>query len=325
MSEAASLPTVTVILALHRPSVQLARRQVDSLAGQTGVDLSCVAVLDGSETADDPELRQILAQPRIEIVVHREAQGVRAAFAAGLSRGLASAKDGECFFAYCDQDDVWHADKLARCCALAKATGASLVHCDARVMSEKGDVIAPSLHRYEKRSEAANLLEALLLNCVTGMTTLFPLRTAKLALVLMQSFDGEMLHDHITAVAAASLGKVVFLDAALVDYVQHPDNQLGARVYRPYWGPRAIGLSHVSAYRQTSLAIYLERRKLALLLAGEGQLPQHLAVLFKAGRTPGKVVVFVWYYIATLLLLLKWQYRRAVLCGRMMDAAVWLT
>ncbi len=316
------LPRVTAVLALHRPAPELARRQIESLVGQVGVDLVCVAVLDGGETADEPELRRMLARPNIEVVVQREALGVRRAFAEGLRHGLAMAGNGTCYFAYCDQDDVWHADKLARCCALARASGASLVHCDARVMSESGVLIAPSLHDYEARSEAGDLLETLLLNSVTGMTTLFTAGTARLALVLMQSYDGLLLHDHVTAAAAASLGPVVFLDAALADYVQHPNNQLGAKPHRSAWRRRAFGFADIAAYRQTSLEMFEDRRRLALLLAREGVLPPRLATLFKTGKTPGKTVLFLRFYLAALTLLLKRQFRRAMLCARMMDAAL---
>ncbi len=85
------------------------------------------------------------------------------------------------FFAYCDQDDVWHPAKLSRLAGFLIETKSELVYCDARVVDEQGQTIAPSLHQFESRDVPHGLLQHLLLNAVSGMTALFTRRTAELA------------------------------------------------------------------------------------------------------------------------------------------------
>jgi glycosyltransferase involved in cell wall biosynthesis len=315
-------PSVIVVAAFHQPAIELARRQVESLHKQAGVNLSCIAVLDGAETAAQAELVALLADAGFQVIAHASAQGIRAAFAAGLRQALAVTGERDTYFAYCDQDDVWHPTKLSACIAAAKTAGASLAHCDARVVSESGELIAPSLHAYESRREPDDLLGMLMLNTVTGMTAVFPRTTAELAVRLMDRYQGPLLHDHVTSVAAASLGPVTYVAEPLVDYVQHDENRIGAKA-RGAWRARAIGWGHVTAYRQTSMRIFAERRELGEALAEEGRLPPRLAKMLRIGKDTGRLSRFILYAGSILPLLAKGRWRHAELCLRLMDSALW--
>lgn len=312
---------VTVIIAFHKPDIGLAKRQIDSILAQAGVTLSGVAVLDGDETADDAALRDLIAAAGFDVVTNPEPLGVKGAFASGLERALAQAGDGQ-FFCYADQDDDWHVEKLARLAAHAQRSGAALVHCDARVVAEDGTLIANSLHRYESRREPNDLLGTLLLNTVTGMTCLFPMMTARLALALMTQYNGSFLHDHITAIAAASIGPQIYLDEALVDYVQHGGNKIGAKLHQSMARRRAVGSQHMALYRKTSEAMYQERRAVAQLLAQRGLLPRPLQLMFRTGH-PAGVTSMMWAYTRSLFrLFAELDFRRWMLAMRMMDAAL---
>ena len=315
-----AVPAVTVVVAFYKPAIAAAKRQIDSLLAQSGVRLSIVAVLDGPETADDPALAHLLARPGIEITRNPQALGVRGAFGSGLRLALSKAAGIAQFFAYADQDDIWHPAKLSRSIAVLRSSGAKLVHCDARVVDERGRLIAPSLHRYETRREAGDLLGTLLLNNVTGMTAVFTPDTAKLTLALIDCYRGSLLHDHITAAAAASLGRVVLLDEPLMDYVQHENNQIGARLHHP-WRSRAFGIGHLAAYRRMSALLFEERRPIASALAARGLLPPHIATMFLAGSTPGYLSLIISCGMAIWRMVVQGQPRRAMLAIRMMDAA----
>jgi len=71
----------------------------------------------------------------------------------------------------CDQDDVWHADKIAR--MLAGSGDSLLVHTDARLIDETDEVLAESYSRIKKKhpenSSFARLIDD---NCVTGCTAM---------------------------------------------------------------------------------------------------------------------------------------------------------
>lgn len=311
-----------VIIAFHLPDPDSALRQVDSMARQSDVAVRIVAVLDGAETAGRADLRDLLQRNNAVLAVNERPLGVRDAFARGLSTALELSQSESDCFAYCDQDDVWHDRKLYDCLSALRSGSLHLVHCDARVVDAAGAERAASLHRFETRRQAHNLLQAILLNAVTGMTTLFTRDAALLASAVMTRYRGALLHDHVTAVAAASKGKIGFLDKALVDYVQHDGNQIGARLRRSPWRRRAMGLSHVAMYRETSARLFEERRGLCLALAENGMLPARMATLFLTGERPSLPAFLLRYFSAVASLVMKGQGRRAMLCLRMMDAAL---
>jgi O-antigen biosynthesis protein len=310
---------VHVVMAIHKPDMEHLRAQVASLTGQNGVFLRITAVLDGCDVSETDMIRRSLEGAVSAILVSPVARGPRAAFAQGLKHAVETSGE-DCLFAYCDQDDVWHPDKLARLSAALEQKGAELVYCDARLVDDEGGEIAPSLHAYESREEAKDLLQHLLLNAVSGMTAIFTRKTALLALTLMDEVVAkDLLHDHLTVLAAASLGQTNRLAEPLVDYVQHADNALGAKPYRRK--RRKLGVGPLSLYRAKSRAMFNQRRSAAQALARAGVLPRKLEAMFLT-RRPGGFELASAYVSSIVSLLAQGQYRRAMLCIRMGDAAV---
>ena len=312
-------PHVAVIAAFYKPRLATAARQLSSLRSQTDVRVSIVAVLDGDETSNDRELRALLFRHDCHLVALPHRHGIRKAFAAGLEAALVRFPKNGCLFAYCDQDDVWDSTKLSRTSRAVTTPGVTLAHCDARITDEEGNLIAPSLHRYESRREPSDLLGMLLLNSVTGMTAVFTRAVAEVAVKLCVKFEGAMLHDHITAIAAASLGRIACVDEPLADYVQHGANQIGARPHFA-WRSRALGIGHLSAYRHSSVVMFHERRGAALLLAALGLLPWNLRAIFVTDARPNVLALVAGCDAAMIKLLLAGDGRRAMLALRMLDA-----
>lgn len=136
--------------------------------------------------------------------------------------------------ALCDQDDVWHADRLRRLAApFVQRPGLLLLHSDARLVDVRGVSLGGSLfHALEvQRFELAwihggKAFEVFLRrNLVTGATTMF--RRALLAHAV--PFPVEWVHDEWLAIIAAAVGDVDVIEEALIDYRQHDANQIGAR------------------------------------------------------------------------------------------------
>src|SRR4051794_7461933 len=106
--------TVAVCLAVHRPDAELLRRQLASLDAQTRRDWTLVREDDEAGT------------------------GAYRAFERCLARVPADAR----LVAPCDQDDVWHAEKLAVLADALDRTGALLGYCDVRVVRPDGTVLS---------------------------------------------------------------------------------------------------------------------------------------------------------------------------------------
>src|SRR3954466_15006736 len=106
--------TVAGCLAVHRPEPELLRRQLASLDAQTRRDWTLVREDDGAGS------------------------GAYRAFERFLARVPAGAR----LVAPCDQDDVWHPDKLAVLAGVLERSGALLAYCDLRVVRPDGTVLS---------------------------------------------------------------------------------------------------------------------------------------------------------------------------------------
>ncbi|MBI3672824.1 MAG: hypothetical protein HY245_05275 [Rhizobiales bacterium] len=315
-------PPIAVVLAVHQPDPAHLREQLDSIVGQEDVKVNLHAVIDGDE-AGDAAIRAMLAVAKAQILVNPARLGIRRTFAEGLRAALADS-EAPTLRAYCfaDQDDIWQPRKLSLSLAELECSGASLVHCDARLLAAGGQVVDSSLHRHEGREEGNSLLDHLLLNTVTGMTAMLTPQTARLALRLMDEIGSVMLHDHVAACAAAAIGSVRHLDLALVDYRQHEGNYMGAAP-APGWIRAQRGwLTQIGAYRQASAAIFADRRELLAALSRQMAVADDVAQMFLLGGEVGRSRLIGLYAAAMFRFLRKGQRRRARICLRLLDAAL---
>lgn len=315
MTARTSRPHVNVVMAVFRPDLVLLNRALASIRRQEGVGVTIHAVVDGHELGSSDPI-DCLRDAGAQVHLSAERLGTRAAFALGLRHALERpCPGGPGLFAFADQDDIWHAEKLARLTRELEARRVSLVHCDARVVSPEGQVIAPSLHRYEAREPAVTLRDHVLLNAVSGMTAVFTEDAARLALRLMDDLQSGILHDHVTAIAAAASAGTMWLDQPLVDYLQHGRNYLGAR---PVSGARE---PWSETYRAASRAIFADRRAVVMALAREGVYDTGLARMFGIGAGAGTFRLSAANLLAAAHYGARGQRRRSHLCLRLLDGA----
>ena len=150
------------------------------------------------------------------------------------------------YMMFCDQDDSWFSSKietqLDALLAAEKKYGTIplLIHSDLEVVSEQGELIAPSLISFQgleiERNRFPNLVIS---NLVTGCTAIINQALAEKCLPVPAT---AIMHDWWFAMTAAAFGKVVFLDQALIHYRQHQNNTIGAKefvretpVSRSFW------------------------------------------------------------------------------------------
>ncbi len=226
-------PTVYIVLGIYEPNLRFLERQLRSIQAQTYGSFITFLVFDGPLA---PEAQNLIAQLKDDRFVElpfKDNVGVHANFARGLTAALSKSQNQDDLFAFCDQDDAWHPDKLARQVELLLSRPeCGLCHCDAQLVDQAGEQIAASLFAYENRSKRQELLDILIMNSVTGMTSIATKAVAQSASGFPMCDTPELLHDHWLALVAATHSKVVYLDAVLVDYTQHSANQLGAKPQR---------------------------------------------------------------------------------------------
>lgn len=222
---------VFIVMAVYGPPVDFLKIQLRSLARQDHPDIHLVAVI--ADMISGPLVQELADEVGLEVTVitpETTLDSVRA-FEAGLAEALTLARtlgETDALFALCDQDDEWHKDRVSRGVAALAATGADLVHSDARVVDAGGKVRIPSMFAFERRVRKPGLRGLLYLNNITGMTLLMRQRVAEIAVPFPAQSGVHYYHDLWLGLIASAMGGVTLIDAPLVDYRQHGENTIGA-------------------------------------------------------------------------------------------------
>lgn len=228
-------PSVDILLGTYNGAAFL-EEQLASLAAQTFRSWRLLVRDDGSSDATREILAAIRAREPERVVLIEDAAG-RLGPAGNFGRLLIQSSAE--FGMFCDQDDVWHPDKIATLVAAARAEAAPeiplLIHCDLEVVDRSLRSIAPSLWRYQRiRAEQANWPRLLVDGVVTGCACLFNAALARAASPLPPE---AILHDRWLALVAATRGRICRVEQVLVRYRQHGRNDAGVR----RWGLGPLG------------------------------------------------------------------------------------
>ncbi len=266
---------VYILLATYNGARFLAE-QVASIQAQTHANWRLL-IRDDRSTDATPRILHRLAQGDSRIRILSAADplplGVRGNFSALMESALGECPDYACF---CDQDDRWHPDKLARGLELMgrieSREGAdvpALVHSDLAVVDEDLKPIADSFFRFQgywQFGRSPTLATLLTQNSVVGCTVMMNRALLDLATPVPET---AYLHDWWVALCAAACGTLACLPAPTVDYRQHRGNLVGVGGVRRLLDPMAWGRTRAKLDRIMvhSLA---QARELALRCGAPG-------------------------------------------------------
>lgn len=202
-------PLVSVALCTFRGARHLAGL-LDSLLAQRHENLEIVAVDDASDDGTADILRRhAQLDPRIRVEVNPRTLGYNANFAAAFGRCRGA------LIAPCDQDDVWHADKLE---ALVAAIGdADLAYCDSELVDAGGRSLHARLSATRRMYEGADPLALVTTNSASGHAMLFRRELLDRA----QPFPPGVHYDWWLALTAASGKGIRYVDRPLVRFRRH--------------------------------------------------------------------------------------------------------
>lgn len=230
------MPAISVALCTHNGAPYLAE-QVQSICSQSlppqEIVLSDDASTDDGIAVAEAALADCLRQRPEHPIALRVLRNEPALRVTKNFERAASACSGE-LIALSDQDDVWVPDRLARMAAeFERRPDLLLLHSDARLVDgERRDLGQTLFHALEvKRWEIdwiheGNAFDTFLRrNLVTGATAVFRRSLLEAAL----PFPKEWLHDEWLGIVASAIGRVDVLEAPLIEYRQHGNNQIGAR------------------------------------------------------------------------------------------------
>ena len=195
--------------------------QLNSLYNQTtDAEISLVIRDDGStdHTLDIVESWK----DRLEIVLIQE--NINLGPAKSFWRLLHLAGDAD-YYAFCDQDDYWKADKMERALGFVGDTSeASLYFSNAEFVDENTQPLGKVL--FNKPIDV-NLYRIMAVNCALGCTIVF--NKAAHAEFVSSPFNAIEMHDKAAVAIAYLLGNVVYDDEPSIMYRQHSNNVLGRK------------------------------------------------------------------------------------------------
>jgi glycosyltransferase involved in cell wall biosynthesis len=206
-------PTVSVVVPTHDRR-RLLGQTLASILWQREVDLEVLVVDDGSSDGT-AEAVAGLGDTRVRLLRHDTPQGV----AAARNRGIAEAAGA--WLAFCDDDDLWAPDKLARQLQAAHQTGRSWVYTGEVHIDADGTVVGGS----PPMPPAALIKRLAQANVVPGGCSGVLLRRDTLA--GEELFDGHRYRhfaDWDLWIRLARRGPPAWVSAPLVGYRIHPGN-----------------------------------------------------------------------------------------------------
>lgn len=264
--------TIAILLATYNGAPFLAG-QLQSLADQTDTSFVVLVRDDGSSDATLAILSDYARRfpGRFETVECATARaGALGSFSALLQTAVADPRHFG-YFMFCDQDDIWLPEKVARLRALVRSRGyrsetPRLAHSDMVVVAPDLAPLARSFWRSQGLDIRNSRLDRLLMqNTVTGHACIFNRQLAELALPIPPD---ALMHDWWMALTAAALGEILTLDTPLSLYRQHGGNTLGCSPERRklsrflsvrHWRNKILkrGTIHAAIFRQAD--VFLDR------------------------------------------------------------------
>jgi glycosyltransferase involved in cell wall biosynthesis len=214
------------ILLASRTGERFLRRQLDSLLAQTHRDWSLFVSDDGSTD----RTREIIEAFAHEIGPARVRlfDGPRQGFVANFLSLLCRDEIDADYFAFCDQDDEWHADKLDR--ALAALEAAPAAEHPARLYGGRSWLVDESgvkLGRSRKMTVTLGFSHALVQSYAGANTMVFNAAARD----LLRGYGvvaGAASHDWWTyQVVSGAGGRLLYDPVPAVDYRQHNSNIRG--------------------------------------------------------------------------------------------------
>jgi len=224
LSSAAQQPCITILLCTYN-GARFLRAQIASIEKQSHRNWRLVASDDGSTDETLGILRHVSQRIRGRFELRQSAQlGPCANF-------LALASDpnirGE-YFAFCDQDDVWHANKLTRALRWLETIPESVpavYGARTRLVCAAGQPVGYS----PKFAKAPSFGNALVQSIAGGNTMVFN-RAAKQILEKAGAVN-VVSHDWWTYQLVSGAGGIVVYDPEPhLDYRQHAANQIGCNM-----------------------------------------------------------------------------------------------
>ncbi|WP_158994425.1 glycosyltransferase family 2 protein [Mucilaginibacter sp. L196] len=204
-----NLPLVSIALCTYNGEKYLSQ-QIDTLLAQTYHNLEIIAVDDcSSDNTHNILLNYAKKYPGFTVYRNE----INVGFLRNFETALGYCK-GE-YISFCDQDDLWHPNKVELTVAAIKDS--QFVYHDSEFIDDDNNLMGKKMSDIFKFYRGDRPEPFLLDNCVSGHAMLVRRDLIKHALPFKKGF----YHDWWLAYVATNVGKIDFIPDCLVQYRQH--------------------------------------------------------------------------------------------------------
>lgn len=272
---------IKILLSTYNGARFLAE-QIESILVQTYQDWQLVVRDDGSTDGTCAIIDDYCAKYPQKIV--RQVDGLKNLGAMCSFEQLLTANEAD-YFMFCDQDDVWMADKIAIFAQKMQETEQkfgcetpTVIHGDMIVANERLETIAPSFWKFcniHPEIIDCSLPFIAICNTITGCSCLLNNAAKRCMLPVSQR---AYMHDAWLAIQTlASGGKIVPIGAPTMLYRQHGSNVLGAVNYdemrcniklriaqtkRVYRQAKGVAWQNIAEFVWYKMRYFISRKKL---------------------------------------------------------------
>lgn len=202
-------PLISIALCTYNGE-RFLRQQLDSLVNQTYSNIEIIAVDDQSSDQTLQILNDYRTQyPFIKVFQNPVNLGFRKNFEKALLY-----TSGE-YIALCDQDDIWHPDKIK--IQIENIGSNVLIYHDSAFIDEKGESLNQNLSDIMNLYRGNECHHFLLENCLAGHACFFK----RLLLEHLLPLPTVLYHDKWVGFVATSKGSIDYYEDPLVNYRQH--------------------------------------------------------------------------------------------------------
>ena len=203
------MTTIAVVMSTYNGERFLAE-QIDSVLGQQGCNVRLFVRDDGSRDGTANVLKDYADRGLLEFVVGDNRGMVPSFFAA-----LAMVPDTFEFIAFCDQDDVWHPDKLSHALSVLSQRDLTIpqLYCSEYIFCDEqlNRTARSHLNRI-----GVNFPKLMAENVCSGNTML--MNRALFTELLADGPEDVYVHDWWAALVAAGIGELTFDDFTSLEY-----------------------------------------------------------------------------------------------------------
>jgi glycosyltransferase involved in cell wall biosynthesis len=202
-------PLVSIALCTYN-GVKFLIQQLDTLVDQTYENIEIIAV-DDCSTDGTFELLQGYAERYANFFVYRNETNI------GFLKNFEGAL-GRChgeFIALCDQDDIWHPQKIEL--QMAAIGNNMVIYHDSEFIDGEGELMNKKMSDFHNFYRGDEPKVFLFWNCVSGHSMLFRKELLQYAF----PFKNNFYHDWWLTYVAVNVGSIDFIPQCLVQYRRH--------------------------------------------------------------------------------------------------------